>query len=201
MKSKNIYFLAIYYKDVRKKSYNVKEVMLMNPEEFMSLSIDDKVKTSNKMLAMEDKDHLKNVSKALGISYPAYTKIMRDNGNYQYNQTSKRYEKLMSIEEYEKYLQLEENSVERSNETLNFLEDHLADLKNLLAVQQNQLILDPEVYDPFCKTANKSFQVNVDIFEQFTELCSSQFPHLRQRDLVSQSLLDFVRRYQKTHSE
>jgi hypothetical protein len=174
--------------------------MQMNPEDFMSLSMKEKVKTANKMLEMEEEDHLKNVSRKVDIPYAAFTKIMRDNGNFQYNQTRKRYEKLMSMEEYEQYTQLGTNVVNESNETLKFLENHLNELKKLLVVHKNQLILDPEVYNPSCKTASKSFQVNVNIFEQFTELCSTQFPHLRQRDLVSQSLLDFVRRYQKTHS-
>lgn len=200
MKTRNISFLGIYYIGVMKKSYKIKGVVQMNMEEFMNLSMNEKLKIVNKMLENEEKDHLKNVSERIGIPYPAFTKIMRDNGNFQYNQTSKKYEKLMSLEEYEQYLQLGANGVEKSNDTLNFLEEHLDELKKLLLVHQNQLILDPEVYDPSCKTASKSFQVNLDIFEQFTEVCSTQFPHLRQRDLVSQCLLDFVRRYRKTRS-
>ncbi|GIN59924.1 hypothetical protein J8TS2_42430 [Lederbergia ruris] len=173
----------------------------MNQEEFMSLSMNEKLRTVNQMLEKEEKDHLKNASEKVGIPYSAFTKIMRDNGNYQYNQTSKRYEKLLSLEEYEQYLQVGTNKVEELNETLSFLEEHLDELKKLLVVHQNQLILDPVVYDPSCKTASKSFQVNVSIYDQFTELCSIQFPHLRQKDLVSQCLLDFVRKYQKTRSE
>lgn len=173
----------------------------MNPEEFMSLSMNEKLKTVNKMLKREEKDHLKNVSEKVGIPYSAFTKIMRDNGNYQYNQTSKRYEKLMSLEEFEQYLHIGTNKVKESNLTLSFLEEHLDELKKLLMIHQNQLILDPEVYDSSCKTASKSFQVNLNIYDQFTELCSIHFPHLRQKDLISQCLLDFVRKYQKTPTE
>jgi hypothetical protein len=140
---------------------------------------------------------LKNVSEMVGIPYPAFTKMMRDNGNYQYNQTSKQYEKIMSLDEYNQYLQMRKVEVKESNEALAFLEEHLNELKKLLITHQDQLILDSKVYDPSCKTASKSFQVNTTIFEQFTELCSTQFPHLRQRDLVSQCLLDFVRKYKK----
>ncbi|MFB6465427.1 hypothetical protein ACE38V_01285 [Cytobacillus sp. Hz8] len=73
----------------------------MTSEEFMSLSMKDKLKTVNKMLEKEEKDHLKNFSEKVGIPYSDFTKIMMDN-DYQYNQTSKKYEKLMSLEEYEK---------------------------------------------------------------------------------------------------
>ncbi len=173
----------------------------MNPDEFMSLSINERLKTVNKMLEKEEKDHLRNVSKKAGIPYSAFTKIMRESGSYQYNQTSKKYEKLLSLEEYEQYLQLATNKADKTNETLSFLEEHLDELKKLLVIQQVQLILDPEVYDPTCSTVSKSFQVNGNIYNQFTELCSTQFPHLRQKDLVSQCLFDFVKKFQRTHPE
>jgi hypothetical protein len=172
--------------------------MQMNFEEFMSLSMNEKLKTVNKLLQKEERDHLKNVSEKVGVPYTAFTKMMRDNGNYQYNQTNKQYEKIMSLDEYNQYLQMRKVEVKESNEALAFLEEHLHELKKLLIKHQDQLILDSEVYDPSYKTPSKSFQVNTTIFEQFTELCSIQFPHLRQRDLVSQCLLDFVRKYKKT---
>lgn len=172
----------------------------MNPEEFMNLSIEEKLRVVNKMLKNEEKDHLKRVSERVGIPYSAFTKTMRNNGDYQYNQTSKKYEKLISLEEYEKYLHTATKKENESNETLDFIEKHLDELKQLLEVNQNQLILSPEVYDPSCSTTSKSFIVNADVYDQFTKLCSTHYPHLRQRDLVSQSLLDFVRRYQKTPS-
>jgi len=175
--------------------------MYMNTDEFMNLSMNEKLKTINKMLEKEDKDHLKNVSAKIGIRYSIFTKIMRDNGNYQYNQTSKRYEKLMSLDDYEKYLQNSTNTAKNTNETLDFLSEHLEDLKNLLLTNQSQLILDTKVYDTSSKTLNKSLQVNADIYKRFTELCATEFPHLRQKDLVSQCLLDFIQKYQKSHSD
>lgn len=172
--------------------------MKMNADQFMNLSIKEKLKTVNKMLDMEDKDHLKNVSAKVGMPYSAFTKVMRDNGNYQYNQTSKKYEKLMSLEDYEKYLQLDQKRNVSSSETLDYLEEHLDEIKKLLKEYQDQLILDPSVYHTSSKTVSKSLQVNEDIYNQFTKLCSTHFPHFRQKDIVSQSLLDFVQKYQKT---
>ncbi|AIF45125.1 hypothetical protein [Virgibacillus sp. SK37] len=175
----------------------------MNTEEFMSLPMNDKVRTVNKMLEKEEKDHLKMVSEKIGIPYSAFTKLMRDNGNYQYNQTTKKYEKLISLEEYEKYLDSVEklDESDKPNETLRFLEKHLDELKRLLHDHQGQLIIDPIVYNPSSKTINKSFQVNADIYNQFSKLCTRQFPHLRQRDIISMSLLEFIRSYQRDPSE
>lgn len=175
----------------------------MKAEEFLSLPMKDKLKFVNEMLEKETKDHLKNTSQRLGISYNSFTKIMRDNGNYQYNQTSKQYEKLMSLEEYEKYLDSTVNTIagHTSNETLQFLEEHMDELKRLLENHANHLMLDPMVYDPSSKTATKTFQVNANVYNQFAELCTTQFPHLRQKDIVSMSLLEFCRKYQKSPSE
>lgn len=172
----------------------------MNTDNFMDLSMIDKVEIVNQMLADERDNHLKKVAQKLNLSYSTFTKVMRDNGNYQYNQTSKCYEKLMTLKEYKEYLRSRTNK-STHNEAIRFLEEHLEEIKKLLDVHANQLVLSPEVYDPSRKTVNKSFQVNVDIYNQFAEICSIKFPHLRQKDLVSQCLLDFVRRYEKTLSD
>lgn len=66
----------------------------MNPDKFMNLPMKEKLNLVNKMLEKEEKDHLKNVSEKIGIPYSAFTKTMRDNGNFQYNQTTKKYENL-----------------------------------------------------------------------------------------------------------
>ncbi|WP_077318169.1 hypothetical protein [Virgibacillus proomii] len=175
----------------------------MTTEEFMGLSMNDKVRTVNKMLEKEEKDHLKKVSEKIGIPYSAFTKLMRDNGNFQYNQTTKKYEKLMSLEEYEVYIDSVEklDKSEKPNETLRFIEDHLGEIKRLLGDHENQLIINPIVYNPASKTINKSFQVNADIYNQFSKLCTRQFPHLRQRDIISMSLLEFIRKYEEAPSE
>lgn len=170
----------------------------MNNEEFMNLSMKKKLEVVNKMLQTEKDDHLKNVSIKLDIPYPAFTKLMRDDGNYQFNQSSKIYEKIVSLEEYDQLIQLKSNSNEYSNEALKFLSENLNDIKKLLFQKEHQLILDPLVYDVKSKTTNKSIQVNTEIYNQFTELCSNQFPHLRQKDLISQCLLDFINAYKKT---
>jgi len=173
----------------------------METDIFMELSMNDKLETVNKMLGNETQDHLKNVSEKIGMSYSAFTKIMRDNGNYQYNQTKRRYERLMSLEEYNEYRHLTINDKDSFNVALKFVDDHLDDIKKLLHVQQHQLTLSPEVYDPSSKTVNKSFQVNSTVYNRFTMLCANQHPHLRQKDLISQCLLDFLEKYEKTQSD
>lgn len=174
--------------------------MQMNTEDFMGLSMIDKVELVNQMLVKESDFHLKRVAQKLNLSYSTFTKVMRDNASFQFNQTTKSYEKLMTLKEYKEYLGSRTNK-NTQNESIRFLEEHLEEIKTLLDLHANHLVLSPEVYDPSCKTVNKSFQVNVEIYNQFAELCSTKFPHLRQRDLLSQCLLDFLRRYEKTLSD
>lgn len=170
----------------------------MNAPEFNILPIKEKLEIVNKMLQQESKDHLKNVSLKLDIPYAAFTKIMRDDGNYQFNQTSKTYEKIISLEEYEHLLQSKSHKVEDTDEILAFLSENLNELKELLSCNQYELVLNPKIYDVNSKSANKSIQVNLEIYNQFTELCSKKYPHLRQKDLISQCLFDFIQKYQKT---
>lgn len=170
----------------------------MKTQEFNILPIKEKLEIVNKMLQQESKDHLKNVSLKLDIPYSAFTKIMRDDGNYQFNQTSKTYEKIISLEEYEQLLQSKSNNNKDIDEILTFLSENLNELKELLSCNQYELVLNSKVYDVNSKSTNKSIQVNLEIYNQFTELCSTKFPHLRQKDLISQCLFDFIQKYQKT---
>ncbi|WP_327607869.1 hypothetical protein [Virgibacillus tibetensis] len=64
----------------------------------------------------------------MGIPYNAFTKEMRQNGEFHYNKSSKRYEKLISLEEYEKYLKLQSSANHDSNEALE-IETHLEEVE------------------------------------------------------------------------
>ncbi|MCM3570496.1 hypothetical protein [Neobacillus mesonae] len=171
----------------------------MDTQEFMNLSALEKVEVANKMLKEQEKDHLKNVASKLGLSESTFSKIMRDNASYQYNKTSKQYDRIMPIEEYKKYLQSgsNENNVE---ESLKFIAEHLEELKGLLHEHETQLILDPEIYDPSSKTITRTIQVNEDIYKEFSDLYSSRFSHIRLREIYSKCLLDFIRSYQPKKS-
>lgn len=168
---------------------------MMDTQKFMSLSMLEKVEVVNKMLGEETENHLKNVAKNLGLSPSTFSKIMRDNSSYQYNQTSKRYDRLLTLDEYKQYLQSESNT-DKTQESIQFVSNHIDELKQLLQAYSNQLILNPKVYNPNSKTITKTVQVNADIYEEFTNLWATHYPHLRLRDIISQCLLDFTKTYQ-----
>ncbi|RTR26294.1 hypothetical protein EKG37_21730 [Robertmurraya yapensis] len=167
----------------------------MDTQEFMSLSALEKVELVNKMLKEEEDCHLKNTASKLGLSESTFSKVMRDNSSYQYNKTSKQYDRIMPIEEYKKYLQSgsDENKME---ETLQFVAEHLEELKGLLHANETQLVLEPEIYDSSSTSITRTIQVNEDIFKSFYDLYSSRFSHIRLREIYSKCLLDFIKAYQ-----
>lgn len=167
----------------------------------MNLIMQGKLETANQLLKMETKDHKGSLSKKLGISYNNFYKIMWDNGNYHYYQSNRRYEKLMSLDEYESYLKLQSHTKHDPNKALQFIKEHLDELKTMLNSQGKQLILEAKVYNLTSKTGYNSLRLNLEIFVEFSKFISLQFPHYRQRKLLSQSLLEFTRKYENAPSE
>ncbi|MGO5014125.1 hypothetical protein ACTQ5K_20075 [Niallia sp. Sow4_A1] len=170
----------------------------MDTQEFMNLSALEKVELVNKMLKEND-FHLKNVASKLGLPESTLSKTIRGNSCYQFNKTSKQYERIMPIEEYKKYLQSDYNE-DKMEETLQFLGEHLEELKGLLHEHETHLILEPEIYDPSSKTITRTIQVNESIYQLFSDLYSSKFSHIRLREIYSKCLLDFIRSYQPKKS-
>lgn len=167
----------------------------MDTQKFMNLSALERVELANKMLSEETNDHLKNVASKLGLSESTFSKIMRDNASYQFNKTSKQYDRIMPIEEYKKYLQSGSNE-NKMEETLQFVAEHLEELKRLLHAHENELILESEIYAPSSKTITRTIQVNESVYQQFSDLYSSRFSHIRLREIYSKCLLDFIKTYQ-----
>ncbi|CAM5734458.1 hypothetical protein SAFG77S_11625 [Streptomyces afghaniensis] len=167
----------------------------MDTQKFMSLSALEKVELVNKMLKEEEDCHLKNTATKLGLSESTFSKIMRDNASFQYNKTSKQYDRIMPIDEYKKYLQSGSNE-NKMEETLQFVAEHLEELKGILHVHENELILEPEIYDSSSTTITRTIQVNEDIYKAFSDLYSSRFSHIRLREIYSKCLLDFIKTYQ-----
>lgn len=166
----------------------------MDTQKFMNLSALEKVVLVNKMLKEND-FQLKNVATKLGLPESSLSKVIRGNSCYQFNKTSKQYERIMPIEEYKKYLQSgsTENKME---ETLQFIAEHLEELKGLLHSNETQLILEPEIYDSNSTTITRTIQVNESVYQQFSDLYSSRFSHIRLREIYSKCLLDFIKAYQ-----
>src|SRR5690606_37870869 len=98
--------------------------------------------------------------------------------------------------EYKKYLQSGSDE-DKMEETLQFLGEHLEELKGLLHANKTQLILEPEIYDSSSTTITRTIQVNEDIYKTFSDLYSSRFSHIRLREIYSKCLLDFIKSYKQ----
>lgn len=172
--------------------------MVMDAKVFQEMSSLERAESINKLLLEFDDDHLKNAAKAVGMKYSAFCKIMRE-GGFTYSQSKKQYEKTISLEEYKEF-QTSTSIDNGSDEAVRFIVNHLNELKQLLNQHETQLLLDPKVYAPDSKSVTKSIVVNKEIYEEFSELCTRRFSHLRLKDIVSNCLYDFVKQNKKTPS-
>ncbi|WP_033827194.1 hypothetical protein [Bacillus andreraoultii] len=165
----------------------------MKYEEFQQMDLIERVEIVNNLLT-ETQD-LREASKRLGLNYSSFCKEMRV-GGFVFNQSKKQYEKTFSIREY-KSIQRHINQSEDNSDVMLFITEHFDELKELLRIHSDQLVLNPMVYDPSIDSVSKTFQINSLIYQDFSDLCSTKFAHLRNRDIVSQCLYEFTKRYKE----
>jgi hypothetical protein len=170
----------------------------MDAREFQEKPLLERVEYINALLLKFDEEPLKKAAEAVNMSYSAFCKEMR-RGEFTYSQSKRQYEKTLSLDEFKK-IQSSISSEDVNEEVVRFFASHLDEFKELLNVHKNEFILDPKVYDPNSKSVSKSLFVNKEIYNEFTDLCTKQYGHLKLRDIVSQCLYDFVKRHQKTPS-
>ncbi|PFR07571.1 hypothetical protein COK10_19870 [Bacillus anthracis] len=159
-------------------------------EDFLNLSIEERVEFVNNMLAKEEKDALRNVAKRLNINYSTFTKIMQE-GDYIYVKRRNKYFKFIDEEQEEK------NNTDEFEylKEVNFIREHMNDIKRILNTMQSTLILNEEIYHKDAKVSVKSIKVNEEVYSKFARLCDDKFNHLKIKDIISQALLNFYNTY------
>lgn len=170
----------------------------MNAKEFQEMPLLERAEFINNLLLEYDEDHLKRASEAVNMTYSAFCKEMR-RGGFTYSQSKRQYEKTLSLDDY-KDIQTSTPIDNGNDEALRFIATHLNEIKELLNSHETLLVLDPKVYAPTSKSVTKSLVVNKEIYEEFTDLCMTRFPHLRLKDIVSNCLYSFVKQNKKTPS-
>lgn len=152
---------------------------------------------AEKINALLENSDLRGVSQMLDIPYSTFTKEMQK-GDYVYIARENKYFKF--IRNKNDYVSSKSyiKGTEDYTEELAFLKENLEMLKKLVAnsEENKMLILDKAIYDTKAKFVNKNLKVNEAIYEKFSKLCESQFPHLKIQDIIAQSLLDFINKYQ-----
>lgn len=159
----------------------------------LEMNLIERASYVNELLKKEG--DLKKVAQSLGIKYSSFCKEMRT-GGYSYNQSKKQYEKTLTLDEYIKIRDYEKETSEKED-AINFLTSHLTEIKEILYVYSENLILDSKVYQPNIPTTIKSLKINEEIYKEFSNLAKSQFSQYKVSDLVSQALYDFTKKYGK----
>jgi hypothetical protein len=172
----------------------------MNQKEFLEMPYLERVEYINGLLLrFGDNEPLKKTAAAVNMSYSSFCKAMRE-GGFTYSQGKRQYEKTLSIEEY-RSIQASIKSDQGVNKGLNFLSDHLEELRNLLETHKNSFVLDPEVYNPNSPNVTKSIVVNQMVYDRFVDLCSLRFPQYRISHVISHCLNKFVKENQEAPSK
>lgn len=172
--------------------------MVLEAREFQEMPLLERAEFINKLLLGYDEDPLRKVAEAVNMKYSAFCKEMR-RGGFAYSQGKRQYEKTLSLDE-DKDVQTSVPSRSGNDEAMQFIAEHLNEIKELLNIHDAQLVLDPKVYDPKSKSVTKSLIVNKEIYEEFSNLCMTRFPHLRLKDIVSNCLYNFIKQHEKTPS-
>lgn len=153
-------------------------------EEFLSLDIEEQLKWLNKQRGTKK---LKVIEVELGAKAYVIEKPIKSAG-YKYDNNLKR------------YVLQQGNNGQHENETLNYLEKHLATIKSLVQKEESvdmsneltidKLILSNRVYK------SKGLKVQEDVYAQFVELYKQHYQQYKLQDIISQALLEFCQRYE-----
>lgn len=162
--------------------------MYMDKDTFITMPPPKRVEEVNKLLKKHD---LKEISKIFDLPSSSLSKIMRE-GDYLYHQADKQYYPFVRSEK-----ERVTNQKVGDSEEMAFVKDNIDSLKKIVHQfeEQGLLILDKRIYSKEAKYVNKSIRMNNDIYEEFTSFCQEFYPHLKNQDLIAQSLLDAMRRY------
>lgn len=161
----------------------------LNKEQFYNTEPDARVVIINEMLKNSS---LKEVAKNIGVPESSFSKEMT-NGDYVYIKRDNQYYKFLRDKS------MISQSHQQSQEVICFLEQNIEVLKAIIRNHdniKNMLILDEQVYSQKAKYMNKSIKMNSDVYNKFVTFCKDKYPYLALQDLVAQSLLDFINRYE-----
>lgn len=161
----------------------------MNREQFYNTDPDARVAIINEMLKNSS---LKEVAKKIGVPESSFSKEMTS-GDYVYIKRDNQYYKFIRNNN------LISQNHQQSQDVVSFLEQNIEVLKMIICQYENNskmLILDEQVYSQKVKYMNKSIKMNNEVYNKFVAFCKEKYPYLALQDLVAQSLLDFINRYE-----
>lgn len=161
----------------------------MDREQFYNTNPDVRVGIINEMLK---NNSLKEVAKQIGVPESSFSKEMTS-GDYVYIKRDNQYYKFIRDKN------MISHGHQQSEDVICFLEQNIEVLKSIIKDHENiknMLILDEQVYSQKAKYMNKSIKMNSEVYNKFVTFCKEKYPYLAIQDLVAQSLLDFINRYE-----
>jgi hypothetical protein len=167
----------------------------MNKETFFAMTIEERVKTVNKML---QDFSLSEIAGRIGIPSSSFSKIMRE-GDFLYHQGEKKFFPFIRSENDREGAM---NKQKSNMDEIAFLSENIDILRKLVqnsnVSTDNQLILDERIYGSKATYVNKNLRMNIVIYKEFVKFCNKNFPGFTLQHLCSQALIDFTHKYEKS---
>lgn len=159
----------------------------MNEVKFRNFSATDKVGWLNLRLQETGKT-VEEVAKEIGIPSSSISSLMKEAG-HQYSRSAKQYlpkeqssnvkSKKVNEQEFIEYLLMNREALQ------NIIEDSTS----------KQLIFDDSIYRTDDTFMSKSVKVKTNTLNEFQQLLKDKFPQFRFQDMLTQALIDFIKKY------
>lgn len=163
----------------------------MNKQHFYEMDVHLRARKINEMLKNSS---LSEVAKKIGIPSSTFSKEMQK-GDYIYIKRENKYFRFIRDDS----IAPSGNFTTQSNEALEFLNEHLDDLKRLIKNYNSDTIqLNPKVYTDSSKVVTRSIRIRENLYKEFQSYCNSHYPYYSIHDLVAHCLVEFTNKKNNT---
>ena len=157
----------------------------MNEIKFRNLPSNERITWLNQRLKDTGKK-VEEISKEIGISSSSVSYLMKEDG-CRYSRTVKQ------------YLPIVEKIHDKKANQQEFLDYLLANAETIQKLidesSSKQLIFDESIYQTDDSFMSKTMKVKTNTFNDFQKLLKEKFPHFRFQDILTQALIDFIKKY------
>ena len=167
------------------KSTTIEQSSNMNEIKFRKLSSEEQVRWVNQRL-QDTGNKVEEVAKEIGISSSSLSSLMKE-GGCRFSRAMKQY---VSIEE------VQQNKKANQQDFLNYLLDNADVIQKIIEESSSkQLIFDASIYQTDDTFMSKTVKIKTNTYNEFQTLLKDKFPHFRYQDMLTQAIIDFIKKY------
>lgn len=157
----------------------------MNEVRFKNLSSIEQLKWVNQRL-QETGNKVEEIAKEIGISSSSVSTLMKESG-CRYSRAKKQYIPLEETTHFQK---------DDQQEFMMYLLTNADVIKKVIEESNSrQLVFDSSIYETDNPFISKTMKIKKGILEEFQQLLKEKFPQFRTQDVLTQAIIDFIKKY------